>query len=109
MFRESGFFAKEPVDFGGVEISPREFTSRILFPLWQLREDQDDFTVMRIEFKENGIKTLEFNMYDERDKGTGLTSMARVTGFTCSAVARLILEGKFKKKGIYNSPPGAVI
>jgi lysine 6-dehydrogenase len=29
--------------------------------------------------------------------------MARTTGFTCTAVARLVVEGKYDRKGI--SPP----
>jgi saccharopine dehydrogenase-like NADP-dependent oxidoreductase len=29
--------------------------------------------------------------------------MSRTTGFTCTAVARLVLSGKYKRKGI--SPP----
>ena len=37
---------------------------------------------------------------DRYDKITNTISMARTTGYTCTAVANLILEGKFVKKGV---------
>jgi len=30
----------------------------------------------------------------------GILSIARTTGYTCAAVARIILDGKYKEKGI---------
>ncbi len=41
--------------------------------------------------------------FDKFDTETKTTSMARTTGYTCSAVARLLIEGRYKKRGI--SPP----
>ena len=58
---------------------------------------------MRILIKgtENSVeKKYEYNLYDEYDKKTKTSSMARTTGYTCTAVANLILEKKFKHKGI---------
>ena len=47
--------------------------------------------------------TYTYDMYDEYDPETGALSMARTTGYTCTAVARLVLEGTYSQKGI--SPP----
>lgn len=48
-------------------------------------------------------KTYQYNLYDEYNKETDTISMARTTGYTCSAVANLVLDGKYNKIGI--SPP----
>jgi saccharopine dehydrogenase-like NADP-dependent oxidoreductase len=42
-------------------------------------------------------------MVDRFDRGTGTTSMARTTGFTCTAGVRLVAQGLWKRKGV--SPP----
>jgi saccharopine dehydrogenase-like NADP-dependent oxidoreductase len=44
-----------------------------------------------------------FVLYDERDKKTGYTSMARTTGFPCVIMGRLIAEGLVNKPGV-NAP-----
>jgi lysine 6-dehydrogenase len=49
-----------------------------------------------------GGETREFfyNLFDRMDDRTGTSSMARTTGYTCTAVARLVLEGGFSRAGI---------
>lgn len=106
MFRETGFFGKNPVlvrGKGNVEVAPIDVLAELLFPLWRFKPGEEEFTVMRviIEGKENG-KAVKFvyDLHDEYDKISGFTSMARTTGFTCVAAARLMLENKIKKTGI---------
>ena len=41
-----------------------------------------------------------YDLYDEYDPETLTPSMARTTGYTCTAVARLVLDGEFSRKGI---------
>jgi saccharopine dehydrogenase-like NADP-dependent oxidoreductase len=102
--RESGFFAKEEIEIKGVRISPLEFTSRIMFPKWQLKPGEQEFTVMRVvvEGKETNGKTVRhtYDLLDRFDTKLGVTSMARTTGYACTAAARLVVEGKFARKGI---------
>jgi lysine 6-dehydrogenase len=65
-----------------------------------------DLTVMRLIISgvENGKPaTYTYDMYDEYDPATVTLSMARTTGYTCTAVTRLVLEGGYSQKGI--SPP----
>jgi len=60
--------------------------------------------VMRIIISgvENGKKvSYQYNLLDRFQNDT--ISMARTTGFTCTAVANLILNGDYKRVGI--SPP----
>ena len=101
--RDSGFFATEPVEVKGRKVRPLDVTSTILFKHWHLHEEDDEFTVMRIIVAghENGRpKRCEYNLFDRRDRRTGYSSMARTTGFPATAVARLILAGKFSRKGV---------
>jgi len=52
-----------------------------------------------------GVK-YTYDLYDEYDPETEVHSMARTTGYTCTAVADLILSGKFDRKGV--CPPELV-
>ena len=57
-----------------------------------------------IDGEENGIsKRYRYEVLDRTDRTTGTLSMARTTGYTCTATVNLILEQKYKRHGI--SPP----
>jgi saccharopine dehydrogenase-like NADP-dependent oxidoreductase len=103
MLRESGFFAKERIRVGDVDVSPLDLTTALLFPLWFMEEGDEDFTVMRVtvEGEKDGQKLRqELNLLDRYDRATKTTSMARTTGYTCTAVVRLLLQGGFTRKGV---------
>lgn len=103
---ETGFFKKEPINIKGQRIAPIDVTSKLLFRKWKLEEDEEEFTVMRIEIEglENGAKRkIVYNLLDRYDQETQTSSMARTTGYTCTAVANLVLNGEYTRKGI--SPP----
>lgn len=106
VFREGGFFSKEPIQVKGAEITPLEITSKLMFDDWRLKEGERDFTVMQvlIEGVKNGEKLrYRYDLYDQYDEETGTTSMARTTGYTCSIVARQVVNGIYDQAGI--SPP----
>ncbi len=106
MLRESGFFGKEKVKVAGVEISPLDLTTHLLFPLWFMQEGEEDFTVMRVivDGEKDGRKVRkELSLLDRYDRAARTTSMARTTGYTCTAAVRLIAKGGYSRKGI--SPP----
>jgi saccharopine dehydrogenase-like NADP-dependent oxidoreductase len=101
--RDSGFFDAEEIDVRGQRVRPLDATSAVLFKHWQLHEEDDEFTVMRIlvEGAEGGrTMTVQYDLFDRRDRKTGFSSMARTTGFPATAAARLILSGRFTRKGI---------
>lgn len=103
VLRETGFFSSETVDINGKEIRPVDLTARLLFKKWKLNPGEEDFTVMRItiEGEENGKpKTCIYYLYDRYDQHTNTLSMAKTTGYTCAAVAKLLLNGKFHRTGI---------
>jgi lysine 6-dehydrogenase len=104
--RETGFFSYEEVDVKGTKIRPIDLTARLLFPIWKLKPGEEEFTVMRVRIagtEGNEQKTYEYNLLDRTDKTTGTISMARTTGYTCTAVAHLVIGGLYSRKGI--SPP----
>jgi saccharopine dehydrogenase-like NADP-dependent oxidoreductase len=106
VLRESGFFGEEPVDVGGHPVRPIDLTARLLFPLWQLPEGEADLTVMKVivEGERDGEPVrLGWDLHDRYDETTGVHSMARTTGYTATAVARLIAAGHFDRPGI--TPP----
>ena len=102
--KESGFFSYDEIEVDGKMIRPIDVTAKLLFPIWEMKEGDKDFTIMRIIIKgtENGNEvTYHYNLLD-RYKGDTI-SMARTTGFTCTAVANLVVNGDYKRIGI--SPP----
>ena len=69
-----------------------------------MKEGDKDFTIMRIIIKgieDNEEVSYQYNLLDRFQDGT--ISMARTTGFTCTAVANLVVNGDYKRIGI--SPP----
>jgi lysine 6-dehydrogenase len=103
MLRESGFFSYDEVDVRGMKIRPIDVTAKLLFPKWKLKPGEEEFTVMRIRIsgEENGkLKSCEYTLFDRTDRATGTLSMARTTGYTCTAAVNLVLQEKFNKKGI---------
>ncbi len=105
-FREAGMFSREKIDVNGVSIAPLDITSRLLFKHWKYKAGEADFTIMRIRVTvagEGPDTRQETVLYDEMDRDSGTMSMARTTGYTCTAVARLMANGKYTRTGI--SPP----
>jgi saccharopine dehydrogenase-like NADP-dependent oxidoreductase len=106
MLREAGFFSRWPVQVGDAQIVPLEFTSRLLFPLWQMEEGDEDFVIMRVVvegLKDGHPQRHVYDLLDRYDRATRTTAMARTTGYTCTAAVRLLASGKYRRPGI--SPP----
>lgn len=106
IYRESGFFSKEKIKTKNADVAPLEIISALLFKEWKYQKGEEDFTIMRvtIEGEEKGKEVkYVYTLFDRYDKETGVMSMARTTGYTATAVARLVLDKKYSRVGI--SPP----
>jgi len=106
VLRETGFFSDEIIEVNGQKIRPIDLTSKLLFPKWKLGKGEEEFTIMRVTVrgKQNKQdKQVIYNLFDRYDKSSDNTSMSRTTGFTCTAVARLVIEKWYDRVGI--SPP----
>ncbi|MBS4042609.1 MAG: saccharopine dehydrogenase NADP-binding domain-containing protein [Chitinophagaceae bacterium] len=104
--KDAGFFNKKTININGIEISPLEFTSKILFKEWKLNDDEEELTVMKviIDGTENGVtKKVVYELLDEYDTTTKLSSMSCSTGYTCTAAVNLIAKNMFSDKGVF--PP----
>ncbi len=111
VLRELGYFSTDEVDVGGRMIRPVDLTASLLFPLFRLEQGEREFTVMRvvIEGVEDGKRVgYEYELYDEYDPASDTFSMARTTGYTCTGVAGLILEGLLPGPGVIPPEQAAV-
>ena len=105
ILRESGFFSREPVEINGVGISPLEFTEKILFTdrNWKPGAFEDEFTVMRVVVSgiENGSQIEHtWDLYDRYCSETKTSSMARTTGYACTAAVNAVASGLYTRKGL---------
>ena len=106
LLREAGFFSGEPRRVGEVDVVPLDLTAELLSEQWRLPEGEEDLTVMRVELEgtRGGRRVrARYELLDRFDRATGTTSMARTTGYTCTAVVEAVASGLYREPGI--SPP----
>ena len=109
ILREAGFFSTEEIQAASGLVRPLDVTEALLFSAWQFEEGEPDLTVMRIviEGKQDG-KSLRhtYNLLDYYNPDTETSSMARTTGYTCTAMVNLIAKGLWTEPGL--APPEVV-
>lgn len=107
LLRELGFFSKKKsIEINGLHVSPLEMTVQVLMPSWKMKPGEGDITVFRavVEGKKDGQRMrTTFDMVDRYCPDTGMTSMARTTGYTATLALRMIADDLYTHKGI--SPP----
>ena len=109
ILREAGFFSTEEVQAASGVVRPRDVTEALLFSAWQFEEGEPDLTVMRIvvEGKQNGGAVRHtYNLLDYYNPDTETSSMARTTGYTCTAMVNLVAAGLWDEPGL--APPEVV-
>jgi saccharopine dehydrogenase-like NADP-dependent oxidoreductase len=103
MLRETGFFSETPMDVDGVSVRPIDVTTRLLFPIWQMGEGDEDVTIMRILVEgeaKNGPTRVSYNLVDRYDRATKTSAMARTTGYTATTAVRLLADGLWTEPGV---------
>ncbi len=106
VLRETGYFSPQEIEVGSVRIRPLDVTAKLLFPHWALEENEEEFTVLRVVVEgERGGRSIRYvyDLFDEYDRATRTTSMARATAFPCTIMARLVASGVFREPGVF--PP----
>lgn len=110
VLRDSGFFDPEPVELpSGARVAPLELSAALLFHAWRYDDDEEDVTAMRLTLDGRdplGPVRHVLHLLDRRDPATNLSSMARTTGYTATALVRLLLDGRWREPGI--APPEVV-
>lgn len=109
ILRDSGFFGEAPVEVGDAEVTPLALSAALLEAVWRYDPGEADLTVMRAvvegEDDEGGVRH-SYRLVDRYDPETGVSSMARTTGYTATALARFVLGERYREPGI--SPPEVV-
>jgi saccharopine dehydrogenase-like NADP-dependent oxidoreductase len=104
--KQAGFFETNSLRINATDITPLEFTSKLLIKEWKLGAEEEEFTIMKVIVegeKEGKKKKIEYNLLDRFDQATKTSSMARTTGYTCTAAVNLIAKNLFIEKGVF--PP----
>ena len=103
MLRETGFFSDTPIDIDGVSVRPIDVATRLLFPMWQMGEGDEDITIMRIVVDGRGaagnVRTT-YDLVDRFDRVTGTSAMARTTGYTATTAVRMLAAGLWTEPGV---------
>lgn len=100
--KQSGFFSEEKIVVDEKALTPLQFTSKLLINEWKLGETEEELTVMKVILHGEG-KTITYELLDYYDAATQTSSMARTTGYTCTAVVNLLAKQLVIKKGVF--PP----
>lgn len=93
--RDGGMFTAEKI----------KETAEALFNDWTPKKGDFDQTIMRLEFQgmingKNSSKT--YDLIDYYDEEKNISSMARTTGYTCTAAVNILLNKEFDRNGVYN-------
>jgi lysine 6-dehydrogenase len=101
--KETGMLDLDPVEIGGVKISPREFLLAVLSPKLLPREGDTDVCVMWNTVtgsKDGKLYSIDSYLWDEADTVNKISSMERVTGFAAAIGALLIGRGEITATGL---------
>jgi lysine 6-dehydrogenase len=100
-YKALGLFDQEPVWVDGVSIIPRRFYHTLLEPKLTSDDPRDlgIILVRGIGQKDGNLVQVEIRMMDYFDEKTGFTAMERLTGWHCSIMMILQVNGVI--------PPGA--
>lgn len=108
--RDAGMFSEEALELEtGERSTPRRVAENLLREAWRLRDDDEEFTAMRVEIRgeKGGVRWgRRWDLLDRRHPATGISSMARTTGYTCTAMVELVASGAWGRVGA--SPPEKV-
>ncbi|WP_455376014.1 saccharopine dehydrogenase family protein [Kaarinaea lacus] len=111
LLKDIGYLDTKNISKANNTINPLELSTALFKKHWELEPKEPEFTIMRINLsgqnkQDNSAIDLQYDLYDEYNIETGIGSMARTTGYTCTAVVNLLLEEAFANKGII--PPEMV-
>ncbi len=109
MLREAGFFSDREIMAPSGMVRPRDVTETLLFDAWHFEEGEPDLTVgqITVEGVADGKRVRHtYHLLDYYNPDTETSSMARTTGYTCAAMARLVANGLWTEPGV---APGEIV
>ena len=102
VIRALGLLSDSEVEHEGAKVNPRRFFIERVTPLLT-NEDGDDMVVARVETagERDGRRVrIRYDVIDYHDPVTGITAMARTTGFSLAIVARMQARGEVAAPGV---------
>jgi lysine 6-dehydrogenase len=100
LLRDLGFFDSSPCE---QDVSPRAITEHLLRSHWAFTPGEADVTLLQVEIDVDAgddMKRYVYCMIDRYDRATDTSSMARTTGYTCTAIAGLVGSGRYAQVGV---------
>lgn len=95
-----GLLANDPIQLAtDLWIRPIDITARSLESHMGLNENDSDTIALRITLR-GKQQSYVYQLLDEYDHASQISAMSRTTGYTCTAISRLILTGLFTQKGV---------
>ncbi len=101
--KELGFLSETPVQGLDGKVSPMDFMEKHLGPQLAYQDDEKDLVTMINIFEgKKDDKKMRFtsSMLIERDLETGITAMSKGVAYTACIVAKMIVKGEIKEKGV---------
>ena len=98
---ECGLLDEAPVDYNGMQISPRKFFLHLVNPRLAPTGNDSDVCVMynTVIGKKDGKPTkIEYHMWE--GASDGFSGMARVTSFPAAIATKMVGAGRFPQRGI---------
>ena len=106
LLRDLGLTQSEPVEVDGAWVAPRDLLARRLEAV--LPREGDDVVLLLAEAegftapsgeRPSLAKRLSIRIIDHNDKASGLSAMARMTGFPAAIIARMLAGGEISAAG----------
>ncbi|MBU1696594.1 MAG: saccharopine dehydrogenase NADP-binding domain-containing protein [Proteobacteria bacterium] len=97
------FLSEDPVQGLDGKVSPMDFMEKHLGPQLVYQDDEKDLVAMINIFegkKDNKKMRLTSSMLIERDLKTGIMAMSKGVAYTACIVAKMIVNGEIKEKGV---------
>lgn len=100
--RELGLLDDQEVEVNGARVSPRKLFIRQATPVLT-NPGGDDLVAARVQIsgaKDGAPRTALYEVHDVQDPATGITAMARTTGFSLSITALMQARGQVATAGV---------
>ena len=96
-----GFFDSDKLSVSEkTKISPREVTETLFHGLGWVKRDVVLLKAWALGQRQEKLTRIDYSLVDEYDETTGLTAMARTTGFSAAIITEMILDGRIREKGV---------
>jgi lysine 6-dehydrogenase len=103
VLKELGLLSDTPIQVEGIQVIPKQVVDAVLYPHVRMGEEDRDLTLLHIavvgELEGHRTRCVA-QMVDRYDESQGLTSMARVTAFTGTIIARMVARGEVCGAGL---------